>query len=113
MKALAGENVGVLLRSVRISVVQRGMILCAAGTEKISNHFDASLYLLHRNEGGRSKPIASKYIQQLFSRTWNVPARIDLSKLNYLIFYLFNLFSPKRLYSCNLLILQITNSAYH
>lgn len=77
-KALAGENIGVLLRGVKISSVQRGMLLCAAGSEKLSNHFDASMYLLTRSEGGRSKPMTSKYIQQLFSRTWNVPARIDL-----------------------------------
>lgn len=54
------------------------MLLCAATTEKLSNHFDASMYLLSRNEGGRSRPLTSKYIQQLFSRTWNVPCRVDL-----------------------------------
>ncbi|CAO1413112.1 unnamed protein product [Diamesa tonsa] len=76
-KALAGDNVGALLRGVKISSVQRGMLLCASGTETLSNHYDATMYLLTRNEGGRSKPITSKYIQQLFSRTWNVPSRID------------------------------------
>lgn len=53
------------------------MLLCASGSENLSNHYDATMYLLTRNEGGRSKPITSKYIQQLFSRTWNVPSRID------------------------------------
>lgn len=77
-QAVAGDNIGVLIRGVKISTVQRGMLLCAAGSEKLSNHFDASMYLLTRGEGGRSKPLTSKYIQQLFSRTWNVPARIDL-----------------------------------
>ncbi|XP_055687445.1 elongation factor Tu [Lutzomyia longipalpis] len=77
-KALAGDNVGVLLRGVKISTVQRGMLLCAAGSEKISNHFDGSMYLLARSEGGRSRPLHSKYIQQMFSRTWNVPCRVDL-----------------------------------
>ncbi|XP_067634432.1 elongation factor Tu [Eurosta solidaginis] len=77
-KAVAGENVGILLRSVKISNVDRGMLLCAADTENISNHFEASMYLLSRAEGGRSKPMLSKYIQQLFSATWNIPARIDL-----------------------------------
>lgn len=76
-KAIAGDNVGVLIRGVKISNVERGMLLCAYGSEKVSNSFDASMYLLTRGEGGRSRPISSKYIQQLFSKTWNVPARID------------------------------------
>lgn len=54
------------------------MLLCAHNTATISNHYDASMYLLTRSEGGRSKPLTSKYIQQIFSRTWNVPCRIDL-----------------------------------
>jgi elongation factor Tu len=76
--AYAGDNVGVLLRGVKISAVQKGMLLCAKGTENISNHFDAQMYLLTRGEGGRSKPLMSKYIQQIFSRTWNIPCRVDL-----------------------------------
>lgn len=79
-KAVAGDNVGVLLRGMRLNVVQRGMLLCAANTEVISNHFDGSLYLLSKSEGGRIKPITSKYIQQLFSRTWNIPCRLDFPK---------------------------------
>ncbi|GAB0090393.1 Elongation factor Tu [Sergentomyia squamirostris] len=77
-RAQAGDNVGALLRGVKISSVQRGMLLCAQGSEKISNHFDGSMYLLARSEGGRSRPLGSKYIQQMFSRTWNVPCRVDL-----------------------------------
>lgn len=77
-KAYAGDNVGVLLRSIKISNIQRGMILCARNTQHLSNHYDANMYLLTRNEGGRKLPIASKYIQQLFSNTWNIPARIDI-----------------------------------
>lgn len=54
------------------------MLLCALNTANVSNHYDASMYLLTRSEGGRSKPLTSKYIQQIFSNTWNVPCRIDL-----------------------------------
>lgn len=79
-KVQAGDNVGVLLRGLKIASVQRGMLLCALGTESISNHFDGSMYLLSKGEGGRSRPLTSKYIQQIFSRTWNVPCRIDLCK---------------------------------
>ncbi|PSN55885.1 Elongation factor Tu [Blattella germanica] len=77
--AKAGDNIGALLRGVRIHHVQRGMLLCAAGSETIGNHFEAKVYFLSRAEGGRSKPITSKYIQQLFSKTWNVPCRIDIA----------------------------------
>lgn len=80
-QAQAGENVGALLRGIKISAVERGMLLCATGSEDISNHFEGSMYLLSRAEGGRVKPMLSKYIQQLFSQTWNVPARIDIGKL--------------------------------
>ena len=75
---MAGENVGALIRGIKISNVERGMLLCAVGSEDISNHFEASMYLLSRAEGGRTKPMLSKYIQQLFSTTWNIPARIDM-----------------------------------
>ncbi|GLV40664.1 mitochondrial translation elongation factor Tu 2 [Carabus blaptoides fortunei] len=79
-EASAGDNIGVLLRGVRLQAVERGMLLCAHGSERLSNHFSASVYFLARNEGGRAKPVTSRYIQQLFSRTWNVPCRVDLSE---------------------------------
>lgn len=56
------------------------MVLSAAGSEVLGNHFDASIYMLAKNEGGRSKPILSKYTQMLFSQTWSVPCRVDLRK---------------------------------
>lgn len=77
-EAIAGDHIGALIRNVKISDVQRGMLLCASGSEKISNSFEASMYLLSKGEGGRSKPLTSGYIQQMFSRTWNIPCRIDL-----------------------------------
>jgi elongation factor Tu len=77
-QGLAGENVGVLLRNIKISNIQRGMLLCAKGSQKMSNHFDGNMYLLNRGEGGRKLPLASKYIQQLFSNTWNIPCRLDI-----------------------------------
>nr|CAD7445141.1 unnamed protein product [Timema bartmani] len=78
-EAKAGDNIGALLRGVRIHVVRRGMLLCASGSEKLSNHYEAKIYFLSRAEGGRSKPVTSRYIQQLFSKTWNISCRIDIS----------------------------------
>ncbi|XP_063696746.1 elongation factor Tu, mitochondrial-like [Culicoides brevitarsis] len=77
-QAQAGDNIGALLRAVKLSSVSKGMLLVATGSERISNHFQASMYLLTKGEGGRSKPLTSKYIQQMFSRTWNIPCRVDL-----------------------------------
>lgn len=56
------------------------MILCASRNEIMANHFDASIYMLSTNEGGRSKPIVSKYTQVLFSQTWSIPCRVDLRR---------------------------------
>lgn len=77
-QASAGENIGALLRGVKLGDVDRGMILCARGSVLFSNHFLAQVYFLTRSEGGRRQPVLSKYIQQLFSQTWNVSCRIDL-----------------------------------
>ncbi|XP_060518506.1 elongation factor Tu-like [Cylas formicarius] len=79
-QAVAGENVGALVRGVKLSDVKRGMLLCAAKTVALSNRFKASVYFLSKAEGGRSKPIVGKYCQQLFSKTWNVACRIDLEE---------------------------------
>ncbi|KAG8278330.1 elongation factor Tu [Homalodisca vitripennis] len=77
-QAIAGENIGCLLRGVKVSDVNRGMILCAKGSVTFSNHYVAQVYFLSRSEGGRRHPVTNKYIQQLFSQTWNVSCRIDL-----------------------------------
>lgn len=76
--ANAGENVGILLRSIKNDLVSKGMLLCEAGSQTLSNNYEATVYFLSRAEGGRSKPIISKYIQQMFSDTWNLTCRIDL-----------------------------------
>lgn len=78
--AKAGENIGVLLRGVKHTKADKGMILCAAGSLKLSNHYEAMIYFLPSSDGGRSRPVTSKYIQQLFSQTWNVSCRIDLAE---------------------------------
>lgn len=60
--------------------VETGMLLCASKSCTLSNHYRAEIYWLSRAEGGRKKPVVSKYTQQLFSGTWNIAARIDLGK---------------------------------
>ncbi|CAH0598214.1 unnamed protein product [Chrysodeixis includens] len=77
-EALAGDNVGVLLRGMKMKSVETGMLLTAAKSCCLSNHYKAKIYFLTRNEGGRRKPVFSKYSQQMFSGTWNIACRIDL-----------------------------------
>uniref|UniRef100_A0A8D8VA18 protein-synthesizing GTPase n=1 Tax=Cacopsylla melanoneura TaxID=428564 RepID=A0A8D8VA18_9HEMI len=77
-EAKAGDNVGILLRNVKLKQIERGMLLAKADTLTLNNRYEAEIYLLSKGEGGRFRPITSKYIQQLFSRTWNVQTRIDL-----------------------------------
>ncbi|XP_043233032.1 elongation factor Tu, mitochondrial-like [Amphibalanus amphitrite] len=74
----AGEHAGVLLRGVPVSAVKRGMSLTPPGAFDTSNVLWARLYLLERSEGGRSKPITSSYVQQLFCETWTVGCRVML-----------------------------------
>lgn len=76
--AQAGENIGVLLRAVKLETIKRGMMLCEENSAKLANRFKAKIYFLTKLEGGRSKPVSTKYIAQLFSQTWNVECRIDL-----------------------------------
>lgn len=77
-EAKAGENIGVLVRGIKVRDVNRGMLLCEPKTQVLSNRFIASIYFLSKGEGGRSKPITGNYCQQLFSKTWSVPCRVDL-----------------------------------
>lgn len=80
MQAKAGENVGVLVRGIKKTDVDRGMVLCATKSEVIGNHYDASVYMLAKSEGGRHRPIVSKYTQVLYSQTWSIPCRVDMRK---------------------------------
>lgn len=77
-QALAGDNVGVLLRGMKMKSVETGMLLCASKSFQLSNHYKAKIYFLTRSEGGRKKPVFSKYSQQMFSGTWNIACRVDL-----------------------------------
>nr|UAM96086.1 elongation factor Tu [Hippodamia variegata] len=79
-EAKAGDHVGILLRNVKAKAVTRGMELVARGSQVFTNRFKGNIYFLTHEEGGRYKPITSRYSQQLFSNTWNVPCRLDLEK---------------------------------
>lgn len=68
-QAMAGDNLGLLLRGLRREQVHRGMVVALPGTVKPSKKFLASCYILTKDEGGRSKGFISNYRPQLYART--------------------------------------------
>ena len=76
--ASAGQNVGLLLRGIEASAVERGMVLCVPNTVKTYRSFYADVYVLSEEEGGRTKPFTNNYRPQIFVRTNDVTATILL-----------------------------------
>ena len=74
----AGDNVGCLLRGLKRDDVQRGQVLCKPNTMKPISKFDASVYALTKEEGGRHTPFFTKYRPQFFFRTADVTASVTL-----------------------------------
>jgi elongation factor Tu len=68
-QAMAGDNLGLLLRGLRREQVHRGMVIAIPGTVKPAKKFLASFYILTKDEGGRSKGFGEHYRPQLFART--------------------------------------------
>ena len=74
----AGDNVGVLLRGVGKDEVERGQVLAAPGSITPHTVFDAQVYVLTRDEGGRHNPFFSGYQPQFYFRTTDVTGRVEL-----------------------------------
>lgn len=77
-KGLAGENVGVLLRSMEKKDIERGMVLAAPGTCKPHTKFKGTVYILTKEEGGRHKPFFTGYRPQFYFRTTDVTGTVTL-----------------------------------
>jgi len=76
--AEAGENVGVLLRNIKRTDVTRGDVICKPGSVSAYKKFEAKVYVLTEDEGGRKKPFASNYRPQFFIRTADITGIITL-----------------------------------
>ena len=74
----AGDNVGVLLRGTKREDVERGQVLCAAGSIKPHTKFEAEVYVLSKDEGGRHTPFFSNYRPQFYFRTTDVTGACEL-----------------------------------
>ena len=77
-QAEAGDNVGVLLRGIQRSEVERGQVLVKPGTIQPHTHFKGQVYVLTKDEGGRHKPFFSNYRPQFYFRTTDVTGVITL-----------------------------------
>ena len=74
----AGDNVGCLLRGVERADVQRGQVLAKPGSIKPHTKFDAQVYILSKEEGGRHTPFFNGYRPQFYLRTTDVTGSIGL-----------------------------------
>ena len=74
----AGENVGLLLRGTKREDVERGMVLAKPGTTTPHTNFDASVYILSKEEGGRHTPFFNNYRPQFYFRTTDVTGVVTL-----------------------------------
>ena len=73
----AGDNVGLLLRGIDREGIERGMVICKPGTIKPHTKFEAEVYVLSKEEGGRHTPFVPGYRPQFFFRTTDVTGTID------------------------------------
>jgi len=77
-EAQAGDNIGVLLRGVQRDEVERGQVLAKPGTIKPHTKFEAQVYVLTKEEGGRHTPFFNGYRPQFYFRTTDVTGVINL-----------------------------------
>jgi elongation factor Tu len=76
--AEAGMNVGLLLRGIEKDQIERGQVLCKPGSVKAHNKFEAEVYVLKKEEGGRHTPFMTGYRPQFFLRTTDVTGTATL-----------------------------------
>ena len=76
----AGDNAGLLLRGVRKEEVERGMVLAKPGSITPHTEFEAQIYALTKDEGGRHKPFVTGYKPQFYIRTTDVTGDVTLGE---------------------------------
>jgi elongation factor Tu len=76
----AGENIGVLLRGTKREEVERGQVLAKPGSITPHTKFEAEVYVLSKDEGGRHTPFFKGYRPQFYFRTTDVTGTVDLPK---------------------------------
>lgn len=74
----AGDNLGCLLRGIKRDDVSRGQVLCQPGSIKSYSKFEAEIYCLTKEEGGRHKPFFTNYSPQFYIRTADITGKVVL-----------------------------------
>lgn len=74
----AGENIGALLRGIKKTEIERGQVLAAPGSITAHTHFEAEVYVLSKEEGGRHTPFFNGYRPQFYFRTTDVTGVAEL-----------------------------------
>jgi elongation factor Tu len=77
-EARAGENVGLLLRGIKREEVERGQVICKPGSVTPHTEFEAQVYILSKDEGGRHTPFFNNYRPQFYFRTTDVTGVVHL-----------------------------------
>jgi elongation factor Tu len=75
---IAGDNAGILLRGVNRTDIERGQVVCKPGSIKPHTKFEAEIYILSKEEGGRHTPFFSGYRPQFYFRTTDVTGSMNL-----------------------------------
>ena len=78
-EGMAGDNAGLLLRGVKKEDIERGMVLAKPGTMVPHTEFEAQIYALTKEEGGRHKPFVTGYKPQFYIRTTDVTGEVMLA----------------------------------
>jgi len=79
-EGLAGDNAGILLRGIKKEDIHRGQVLSAKGTVTPHTDFEAEVYILKKEEGGRHTPFFSGYKPQFYIRTTDVTGEVTLAE---------------------------------
>src|SRR4030095_7329831 len=77
-EARAGENVGLLLRGIKREDVERGMVVIKPGSTTPHTEFEATVYVLSKEGGGRGTPVSQTYRPQFSFRTTDVTGVVPL-----------------------------------
>ena len=77
-EGIAGDNVGILLRGIKKEDIERGQVLSAPGAVTPHTEFEAEVYLLSKEEGGRHTPVFAGYKPQFYIRTTDVTGEVTL-----------------------------------
>jgi len=77
-QAVAGDNIGALLRGIQRNEIERGQVLAKPGSIKPHTHFKAQVYVLTKEEGGRHTPFFNNYRPQFYFRTTDVTGVTEL-----------------------------------